>query len=616
MLPAIVQLGISSGRYRASGGLCGPLRRLNVEQQSSGILDTGLSRPGFRGRGASLDGRHAHQPGPVSPMIRPVSSPAAKPQSSALDYLRILIRRKSWVAACVVLVTAAAAAHAFTQAKVFSATASILVQPIPTTASLTGVTVATLAPTDVATQESVLGSSVISRLVTAKTSVPGTISVGADAGTNIVTVTATEPTAVEAARVANAYAVAYERYRSQEVAQSLGKAEAQLRARLRGIEALVSTVEAQLATVKPTSPTTQALQAQLQAALSNEGVVQGEIEDLAVGASTNTGAQIVSRAQVPASPSAPKKTRDVGLGLAAGLFLGIAAAFVVDSVDDSVRSKEDLEGVIAGHTPILGLIPEINQWKHPSQPFLASLRAPDSPPAEAYRSLRTALQFVLLDKRVKTILVSSPLPGEGKTATAANLGVAMARAGHRVLLVSGDLRRPRLGSFLGCDEGVGLSSVALGETDLTSAAVAVDGVKNLWFLGTGPLSAAPSELLSSSAVAEVMRTAATQFDYVIVDCPPILPVADTLAATQWSEGIILVARSRATRRRHIRRSLELIETADAPLIGAVLNDIADEALGYNSYHRYYGRYGTTNTKMLGDNRQRRTAARPKEEARG
>jgi capsular exopolysaccharide synthesis family protein len=536
---------------------------------------------------------------------RAMAAPSRQVQPSALDYLRIVARRKWWVVASIVLVTAAAALYSLSQPKAYSATASIVVQPIPTTGSLTGVTPATLGPYDVPTQENVLGSSVIRRVVRAKLGTAGTISVGTISGTNIITVTSSEPTPREAARVANAYANAYVSYRSGQVTQSLGRAERQLQSRLTGIETLVGSLEKQLSGTPSGSATAQALQAQLQAALSNEGVVQGQLEQLTVGASSASGAQIVTGAKRPTSPSSPKTTRNIGLGFAAGVLLGLVAAVVVDNLDDSIRDKDDLEDVLEGRGPVLGLIPTVEQWKNPEQPLLVSFSSPHSPPAEAYRSLRTALQFVLLDKRVKTLLVSSPLPGEGKSATAANLGVAIARAGQQVLLVSADLRRPRLERFLGCEETIGLSSIALGATTLNEAVQPVLGVRGLWCLGTGPVSPEPSEFLSSRAVSEIMAGAADRFDLVIVDCAPILPVADALATVRWADGFVLVARSGQTRRRDLRRALELLDTADATVFGAVLNNVPDEALGYSGYG-YYGTYGDGGS---GQHRRSRSSGR-------
>jgi succinoglycan biosynthesis transport protein ExoP len=542
-----------------------------------------------------------------------VAPPARQAQPSALDYLRIIARRRWWVVASILIVTAASAFYSFTEHKAYSASASILLQPIPTVGSLTGVTPATLGPFDVPTEQNVLGSSVIRRMVAAKLGTPGNVTVGTISGTNIITVTATEPRARESAKVANAYAEAFVAYRSAQVTQSLGKAQGQLQARLTGIQALVSSLDKQLASTTSGSATAQALQAELQAALSNEGVVQGELEQLTVGASTASGAQIVTRAKTPTSPSSPKTTRNIGLGLAAGILLGLAAAVVVDNVDDSIQSKDDLEDVLEGRGPVLGLIPDIPQWKNPEQPLLISATNPQSPAAEAYRGLRTALQFVLLDKQVKIVLVSSPLPGDGKTATAANLGVAMARAGQQVLLVSGDLRRPRLSKFLGCEEAVGLSSIALGTTNLTEAARPVPGVRGLWFLGTGPASPEPSEFMSSRALSEIMASTADRFEFVIVDCAPILPVADTLSAVRWCDGVVLVSRSGSTRRRDLRRTLELLDTTSANLLGVVVNDVPEDAYGYYGYGYYggyrYGGYGAAGAGQHRRSRRRSSAKR-------
>jgi capsular exopolysaccharide synthesis family protein len=535
-------------------------------------------------------------------MLLSVGPPATPVQPSAVEYLRIIQRRKWWLIASTLLVTLAALGFSYSETKAYSATASILIEPVPTTASLTGSAPATLGVTDVATQEQVLGASQIRSAVKAAIGISGTISVGTVSGTNIITVTATEPTARESSRVANAYARAFIAYRAQQAVSSIDKATGQLQARLTGLETLAASIERQLSSLSSTSPTAQALQAELQAALSDEGVVQGQLEALNLGASTASGAAIVTSAKTPTAPSKPKTTRNVGLGLAAGILLGLAACVLVDNMDDSIRTKDELQELLG--VPVLGLIPRVPDWKSPDQPMLVSSTRPQSPAAEAYRSLRTALQFVLLDKRVKTVLISSPLPGDGKTATTANLGVAMARAGQQVLVVSGDLRRPRLGAFLGCDEGLGLASIALGGTDLSEAVRPVPGVRGLWFLGTGPISPEPSEFLSSRRVSEIIASAADRYDLVLVDCAPLLPVADALAAVRWSDGMLVVAQASSTRRRDLRRSRELLDTADANIIGTVFNNVGENAMGYYG-HGYYGGYGAPGTATGRHRRSRR-----------
>lgn len=521
-------------------------------------------------------------------MLATVQPRGTQAQATALEYVRMIRRRKWWMVASVCIVLLAAVGYSLVKSKTYTATAGILVEPVPSASSLTGATPATLGPDDVPTQQQVLGSAAVRAMVEKQLGTAGSISVGNTAGTDIITVTSNAPTPREAARVANAYATSYVAYRQAQVASSLNAAERQLQARLNSLIGLVSSYERQLANSGSSATSSQALQAQLQAALSNEGVIQSQLEELKVGAASSQGSEVVTPAKPPAAPSSPKLERNIGLGIVGGLLLGLIACVAVDRIDDSIQSKDELESLLPG-TTVLGIIPAVKQWRNRERAFLVSTANPHSPAAEAYRSLRTALQFVLLDKDVRILLIVSPVPGEGKTATTANLGVAMARAGQRVLVVSGDLRRPRLGAFVGCREVVGLSSVALETAGLEEAIIPVPGVRNLWFLGAGPPSPEPAEFLASERVSKILAEASKKVDVVLVDCPPVLPFADALAASTFADAAVLVARANSSRRREIFRVSELFTNVNFPLSGVILNDVAETELnkyGYD-YYRYY-----------------------------
>ena len=183
---------------------------------------------------------------------------------------------------------------------------------------------------------------------------------------------------------------------------------------------------------------------------------------------------LVTPAQTPVSPSSPKPVQDALLGLAAGLALGLGAAFLRDSFDDRLTSKEATEH--AGGAPVLAMTPLVTSWRR-QKPLVVSVTEPTSPAAESYRSLRTSLQFARQERQLRSLVVTSPGVGEGKTATLANLGVVFAQAGERVVLVSCDLRRPRIGEFFGLDEQVGLTSVLLGQRTLERDAAAGAGLR-------------------------------------------------------------------------------------------------------------------------------------------
>jgi len=567
-------LGQGCPRFRSAFTAHGRLRGRRAVQQAPSLHQTQ-----FRLRHTVARGRVCS-----CAMLSPSQS-----QLTVLDYLRILKRRRWWLVASVVLVTLAALGFSMSESTAYTATGDVVVQAVPSAASLASQIPPTLGVNDVATQQQVAGSAQVRQAVSRHFGKVPLATVGVVSGTNILSIATTDASPRRAALLANAYANAFVSYRNAQVIRSLNVAADELQARVTSLTTLVATLEMQLRAQppgSPTSPTAQALQAQLLATLNDQGVVQGQLQQLKVSAASASGAKVITPAVTPTTPSSPKTARNVAIGLVAGLLLGLAACVMVDNLDDRIRSKSALQATLPD-VPILGLIPSFEEGNSRGRPFVASVTSPDSPAAEAYRSLRTALQFVLMDKSVKTILVSSATAQEGKTSATANVGVALARAGQQVLVVSADLRAPRLGYVLGCDESVGLSSIALGECDLKEAVRPVEDIPDLWFLGTGPRSPAPAEFLSSRAVAEIIAGAADRFDVILVDCTPLLPVADALGASRFADGVMLMVRSDVTRRRDLRRTAELLSTADTPICGVVFNDVRPSELGGYGYS-YYG----------------------------
>ncbi len=513
---------------------------------------------------------------------------------SALDYLRIIRRRKWWLIGSAVICTAAAFGYSYSETPRYTAVSSVEVTAMPSVTAENGVqSPLSAAAASTSTQVEVITSATIRDKVRKVYGRSASASAAAVGTSDVINISATATSPARAAGIANAYANDYAAFEASEVTTRIDGVEDQLQAKLNSLQPLIASYEHQLAGGSPsggqTPPSTQVLQAQLLASLSNQEVVQGDLEQLkAASGSVTSPAQVVSTAAAPGSPSSPKTHRNMALGLGAGVVIGLALCVLLDAIDDRIRSRADIEVALDG-IPVLGSIPTVPLWKKPDQAFVVSVSNPQSIAAESYRSLRTSLQFVLLDKGVKRVLVSSAIMGEGKTATAANLGVAMARAGNEVLAVSADLRRPRLGEFLGCDETVGLSSIALNSLVFDDAVRRVPGVPGLWFMGTGPIPPDPAEFLGSQSVAEIMATAADRFDLVLVDCAPVIPVADALAASNWSDVIILVVRANMTRRRHPRRALELLSSSRARICGAIFNDETSDAGGYKGYG-YYGYY--------------------------
>jgi succinoglycan biosynthesis transport protein ExoP len=290
---------------------------------------------------------------------------------------------------------------------------------------------------------------------------------------------------------------------------------------------------------------------------------------------------------VPSEPFKPQPVRSGALAAVVALFLGTGAAFFVEYLDDSVETKDDMARV-APSVPVLGLIPAVPGWRVTDGPQLVSLTDPKSPAAEAYRTLRTSIQFLGLDRPVGMVQITSPSAQEGKTTTLANLGVALARAGQRVILVCADLRRPRLHEFFDLSSATGFTSVLLGKVPLTAALQRVPQQNRLALLASGPLPPNPSELLASRRTLDVLESLRSEADVVLIDSPPVLPVTDALVLSDRVDATLLVCVSGATTRKDAARAVELLSQVDAPLVGTVLNGVTGEAAyGYAYDYGYY-----------------------------
>lgn len=408
-------------------------------------------------------------------------------------------------------------------------------------------------------------------------------------------VTAADPE--EAARLVNLYAETFiEQRRQRQTAELLAVGEEirikidELDARIAEIRQPITDLENQAAN-EPDNQDLQnqidGLEAQLAPQLtpleSQRAFYESQIEDLELTATItqSSGAQVLTTAEVPETPVSPKPIRDAAIALVLGLVLGVGLAFLLDSLDERIRSVADLEQV-SGGLPTLALIPEVEKGHTDS--FVAVRDDPKSTQAEAFRSLRTAVKFAGLDRPLKVIQVTSPSQGEGKTTTIANLGVALAQGGDRVAIVCCDLRRPRVQDRFGVDLTPGFTDVLVGESTLAEALRRYDA--NVLILPAGTPPPNPSELLSSGKAAAVIKALAEEFDVVLVDSPPVLPVTDALVVSRMVDATVVVADSRSTARKGVKRTLTMLGQVNAPVLGLVLNGLAAGSAGYGYGYGY------------------------------
>ncbi len=289
---------------------------------------------------------------------------------------------------------------------------------------------------------------------------------------------------------------------------------------------------------------------------------------------------VVRQADTNPAAISPKPTRNLALGLVLGLLLGIGLALLRDMLDTTIKGERDLEGVTDG--TIIGTISfDPDAVEHPLLVH-ADQRGHRS---EAFRSLRTNLQFVDVANKPRSMVITSSLPGEGKTTTTANLALTIAAAGQRVCIVEGDLRRPRLLDYLGLEGAVGLTDVLIKRAELGDV-LQQFGSTNMWVLGAGAIPPNPSEMLGSPAMRTTIGELEARFDYVLVDAPPLLPVTDAAVLSTVVGGALVVVGAGVVHKEHLRRALDTLDAVTGVTLGLVLNRLPRGDGGSYGDYRY------------------------------
>lgn len=318
--------------------------------------------------------------------------------------------------------------------------------------------------------------------------------------------------------------------------------------------------------------------------LSDEFVVMAAgLETPDVGARPNVDVIIQQRATTPNKPITPNKKLNLAMGAGLGLLIGVALAIWRDRRDKTVRSTEILENSTS--LGVVGTIPFDAQRR--TEPFISFARD-QSPIAEAFRELRINVQHLEVADGPRVLVIASSGPEEGRTTTAINLALALAEADYNVVLVDGDLRRPRIATWFRLTAELGLSNVLTGEVQLRDA-VQGTGFSRLAVLTAGTTPANPAAVLSSRAADAVFDELSRQFDYVVVDTPPVI-VTDAALLSASSQAVLLIARFGQTARGRLAAAANALRQSGAPLIGAVLTMTPPKKRGPNE-ERYYGAPG-------------------------
>ncbi len=292
--------------------------------------------------------------------------------------------------------------------------------------------------------------------------------------------------------------------------------------------------------------------------------------------------EVSSDAVINMNQVSPNVTRNLGLGIVLGILLGIGIAVLRELLDTTISSTEDVADVTP--VPILGNI-NTDPVAVKKDQVLALSEA--TPWAEAFRVLRTNMQYVEVDQDHRVFVVSSSLPGEGKSTTSASLAITLAMAGESVALVECDLRRPTMAKRFGLDDAVGTTSVLIGKVSLDDA-LQVQRESGMSVLTCGPRPPNPSELLQSHAMELLVKDLRSRFDVVILDAPPLLPVTDAALLAARADGMLAIVRHGKTTRDQLAHALERVDSVGAKCLGVVINLVPPKRGGDRGYGYGYG----------------------------
>jgi capsular exopolysaccharide synthesis family protein len=493
--------------------------------------------------------------------------------------LGVLRRRTPWILLCVVLVAGGAYAFSKHQAKKYTATASLVFNNNQVSQQVAGLPVSNSTSPQAQQNTNVklvqLGdmaektAAALGRGLT-KEKVRADLSVGAEGESNVVNVAATAATPALAAAIANTYT-------NQFVAEQQNSNHAYYASALR-------LVDKQLAVLTP------------QERAGTAGLaLQDRAQSLGVLAELRNGdVQVAQAAAIPKSPSSPRVSRNTILGLVLGLVVGLGVAFLLEHFDRRIREPKDLEEIY--RLPLLGVVSESDALSRSGKGKGEPRRTLPPGEEEAFQLIRAHLRYFNVDRELRTLLVASAAPRDGKTTVARHLARAGAMVGSRVLLLELDLRRPTLSQALGVNPGPGVSDVLIGAVSAADATQTIGveggdatGGRSLSVIVAGAaLPPNPGELLETHAMEALLDWAKASYDLVVIDTPPLIAVSDAFPLLRKVDGVIIVGRVGRNRRDVAERLHVILTGAGAPLLGVVANGFRSRGLGSYGYGYGYG----------------------------
>ncbi len=341
------------------------------------------------------------------------------------------------------------------------------------------------------------------------------------------------------------------------------------------------------------------LERRLKTAQSTYEILSPKLQEIRIQENQTGGnARIVTPASIPERPIAPKKAQNLAIGGLLGILLGIGVALALETADKSIKDPEDAKRILG--YPLLGTIPIIEQMDSSTTirfgnqqriiPSIVVTNTAGSPISEAYRMIHTSLRFMSLDNQLKVMVISSSVPKEGKSTTAANLAVAISQLGQRVLIIDADMRKPSQHKIWQLPNETGLSTVLTGQSDFNDAVVEV--MENLEVLTAGTPPPNPLILIDSSQMAVLVGQSVQTYDFVIIDSPPVSVAADTTILSKMANGLMFVVRPGVANSGNLTYCKELLEQSEQNVLGVVVNGVSRGSGSYYNNYYYYNSYAT------------------------
>lgn len=532
------------------------------------------------------------------------------------DYLNVIRARRGVIILATVIVTVVALTVSLVQPKVFSAQTKVLISETDTGAALFGTVLPDLSSQPeraLQTQVQLVEVRPVAEATVKKLGLQQTpdrlldrVSVAAVGQTNVIVIEATASTPEEARDIANTMAEEY-------VAASRNRKRASIRAAADEVELRLDQTREEILELGrriASSGRSEELATELTIVTDTYSTLAEKYEQLRINEQLESGSgAVVQSAVAVETPISPNIPRNVGLGAAVGLVFGLGMAFLGNYLDNTIKSSEEAERVYGA--AVLGIVP-VEKADKSAKRRLTIVEAPGSAAAEAYRVIRNSLDFINFENNLKTLLVTSAAPAEGKSTVAANLAMSLSQSGKKVVLVSCDFRRHTVDQFFDVTNEVGLSEVLLGVHPLKTA-LQRPRDEHLLVLTAGKMPPNPNELLGSAKMKEVLDSLSEWADWVIIDTPPVLAVADPISIARWVDGVLMVSKAGSTTTDAAERAVELLGKVGARIIGVAvwgLDEARNRAAqgygyghytgGYYYYRSYYGTPAPTATTEASD----------------